>query len=87
MLDASLLATRSDLVSFLRGDADARLARGWRGEVVGAAVKQLVSGSAALAFEPNGALVLERRSLNPIEMTLAVPNADWIDFDPPANAD
>lgn len=86
-LDASLLATRSDLVSFLRGDTDARLARGWRGEVVGAAVKQLVSGSAALAFEPNGALVLERRSGNAIEMTLAVPNADWIEFDPPADAD
>ena len=30
-IDTALLATRADLVAFLRGDADARLRNGWRG--------------------------------------------------------
>ena len=79
LIDTSLLATRSDLVSFLRGDTNSRLAQGWREDAVGAGVRQLVSGDAALAFLPGGSLVLERRSNDPLEMTLAVPTADWVD--------
>lgn len=76
-IDTSLLATRSDLVHFLRGDADARLRQGWRSEVVGHNVNLLVSGSAALAFEPAGTLVLEQRSNDPVGLDLAVPGVDW----------
>jgi ribonuclease D len=50
-LDPSLLATRADLVALLRGDADARLATGWRGAMLGDDVKRLVAGEAALAYE------------------------------------
>ena len=34
-IDTALLATRADLVAFLRGDPDARLAHGWRAELLG----------------------------------------------------
>jgi ribonuclease D len=59
-LDPSLLATRSDLVALLRGDADARLATGWRAAMLGDDVKRLVAGEAALAFDAaNGLRLVE----------------------------
>jgi ribonuclease D len=61
-IEAALLATRNDLVDFLRGDGDARLASGWRFELVGASVRRLVEGKAALAFDGRGGLLLEPRS-------------------------
>ena len=57
-LDPALLATRSDIVSFLRGDADARLATGWRNELVGDGIRRLVNGEAGLTFDPEGRLRL-----------------------------
>ena len=45
-IDASILATRSDLVSFLAHDPDARLARGWRGELLGDGLNRLIEGRA-----------------------------------------
>ncbi len=65
-IDTALVATRSDLEALLRGDADARLATGWRAEAVGAAIRQLVDGHAALAFDGNGHLTLEERSGRPL---------------------
>ncbi|HUS61930.1 MAG TPA: HRDC domain-containing protein [Acidimicrobiales bacterium] len=67
-IDAALLATRSDLEALLRDDPDARLANGWRAELVGRPVKRLVAGQAALAFEGGGQLVLEERSHRPITL-------------------
>jgi ribonuclease D len=61
-IDAGLLATRADLHAFLRGDPDAKLANGWRHELVGDPVRQLVEGEAALAFDGTGGLALEVRS-------------------------
>jgi len=61
-VDTALLATRSDLHAFLRGESHARLATGWRHELVGEPVRQLVEGKAALAFDGRGGLVLEARS-------------------------
>lgn len=61
-IDTAILATRADLESLLRGDDDARLAHGWRHEIVGERIRKLVSGEAALAFGGNGELVLEVRS-------------------------
>jgi ribonuclease D len=57
-IDTSLLATRSDLVALLRGDEDARLASGWRAELLGTDVRRLVDGHAALTFDGKGSLKL-----------------------------
>ncbi|MCX7620209.1 MAG: HRDC domain-containing protein [Acidimicrobiales bacterium] len=65
-IDAALLATRSDIEAFLRGDDEARLATGWRAELVGEPIRRLVSGDAALAFESGGRLRLESRSHEPL---------------------
>ena len=65
-IDTALVATRADLEALLRGDADARLAVGWRAELVGERIRRLVAGEAALAFNGNGGLVLEERSHRPI---------------------
>jgi ribonuclease D len=60
-LDAAVLATRSDIEAFLRGDSESRLFHGWRHEVAGDGIRRLVSGEAALAFDGDGGLVLEPR--------------------------
>lgn len=65
MIEPSLLATRADIEALIRGDPDARLARGWRSEMVGEPLRRLVAGEAALAFD-NGQLVLEERSHRPV---------------------
>jgi ribonuclease D len=70
-IDAALLATRADLHSFLRGDEGARLALGWRHELVGTPVQHLVEGHAALAFDGRGGLLLEARSHTAVDSTKA----------------
>jgi ribonuclease D len=50
-IDASILATRADLVAFLARDADARLSTGWRAELLGDGINRLIEGSAALTFD------------------------------------
>jgi ribonuclease D len=57
-IDTTLLATRHDLVSLLRGDPDARLAHGWRAEILGDDVRSLVEGRAGLTFDGKGGLKL-----------------------------
>jgi len=57
-IDAALLATRNDLVAFLRGDASARLASGWRHDLLGEGIRRLVDGRAALTFDGRGGLDL-----------------------------
>ena len=57
-IDATLLATRNDLVSLLRGDPAARLASGWRHELLGDGIRRLVEGRAALTFDGRGGLRL-----------------------------
>ena len=68
-IDPAMLATRADIESLMRGDADARLERGWRGDLVGGPIRKLVAGNAALAFE-NGTVVFEERSRRPVEHPL-----------------
>jgi ribonuclease D len=60
-IDTTLLATRSDVEALLRGDEVARLAQGWRAEVLGQDIRRLVEGHAAIAFDGHGSLVLEDR--------------------------
>ena len=57
-IDTALLATRNDLVAFLRGDEHARLATGWRHDLLGDGIRRLVAGSAALTFDGKGGLRL-----------------------------
>jgi ribonuclease D len=57
-----VLATRGDLTALLNGDPDARLARGWRAELVGEPVRRMVDGEVALAFERGKGLVMEPRA-------------------------
>ena len=59
-IDPALLGTRADIEAVLRGDADARLAEGWRAEHVGEPIRRLVEGRATLAFH-EGRLLLEDR--------------------------
>jgi len=76
-IDASLLATRSDLHDFLRGQPGARLAEGWRGELIGDRVRRLVSGEAAIAFDGHGGLLLEERSHRSLAVEAPLPPVDW----------
>ena len=57
-IDTSILATRADLVAFLSDDPDARLAHGWRSELLGEGINRLLSGRAALTFDRGNGLLL-----------------------------
>jgi ribonuclease D len=65
-LDTSLLATRADIEALVREDGSSRLLSGWRDDVAGEPVRQLLSGQASLAFNGDGTLVLESRSHRPV---------------------
>lgn len=65
-LDPAVLATRTDVESFLTDGVVSRLDSGWRGDIIGAPISALVTGKAALAFDGNGGLALERRSGEPL---------------------
>ena len=64
-LDASLVATRADIEALVREDGTSRLLTGWRADVAGRPVLELLKGNAALAFDGDGRLVLEARSHQP----------------------
>ena len=57
-IDATLIATRADIEAFLRRVPDNRLQLGWRAELVGATVGRIVAGTAAVAYDGAGRLVL-----------------------------
>ena len=57
-IDTAMLATRNDLVAFLRGDSHARLSAGWRHDLLGDGIRRLVAGNAALTFDGKGGLKL-----------------------------
>jgi ribonuclease D len=60
-IDTTLLATRMDIEGLLRGAPNARLAQGWRADVLGQDIRRLVEGRAALSFDGKGNLILEDR--------------------------
>ena len=49
-LDAGLLGTRKDITDLLSGDPDARMKQGWRADIVGRDIEDLVAGRKALTF-------------------------------------
>ena len=77
-IDTMLLATRSDLSSFLNGEASSRLANGWRHRLLGEPIRRLVAGEFAIAFDGKGGLEREERSGRPVTVDLPLPTADWI---------
>jgi ribonuclease D len=77
LIDPSLLATRADLSAFLSATPGARLATGWRRDLLGDPVRRLLNGEFALAFDGRGGLALERRSGQPVHVELPVPDPPW----------
>jgi len=57
-IDTALLGTRGDILALLRNDPSARLATGWRAELLGDNVRRLVEGRAGLTFDGKGGLRL-----------------------------
>ena len=57
-IDTTLLGTRGDIIGLLRNDPTSRLAVGWRAELLGDDVRQLVEGRAGLTFDGHGGLRL-----------------------------
>ena len=57
-IDPMLVGTRADIVEFLRDEAEARLAHGWRFDLVGRDLGALVAGRTGLAFDGHGGLVM-----------------------------
>ena len=57
-IDTSTLATRADLIAFLAGDPEARLAHGWRAELLGDGIRRLLAGEAGLTFDRGSGLHL-----------------------------
>jgi len=60
-IDATLLATRSDVEGFLRRAPDAQLSHGWRAGLIGPDIARIVAGTAGVAFDGNRGLVLVDR--------------------------
>lgn len=64
-LDPAMLGSRSDIEEFVRS-GESRLASGWREELAGSAIRSLLAGDAAVAFDGEGRVVVEKRSFEPI---------------------
>lgn len=64
-IDASLLATRADIIDFLQAPRVGRLTESWRHDLVGEPLARLAAGDAALAIQGNE-LLIEERSFRPI---------------------
>ncbi|HEX3623541.1 MAG TPA: HRDC domain-containing protein [Acidimicrobiales bacterium] len=60
-IDPALAATRSDIEAYLRGVPESQLAHGWRAEFIGATVDRIVAGTAAVAYDGDGSLILVDR--------------------------
>ena len=61
-LDPSLLGTRNDIEALISGDMNSKLAKGWRGEVVGEVIKKILAGKVSLVFDGTNRILLEPRN-------------------------
>jgi len=64
-LDPAMLGSRNDIEEFVRS-GDSRLAHGWRHDLVGSPIRSLLAGDAAVAFDGDGRVIVEKRSHEPI---------------------
>ena len=53
-LDPALLGTRRDIVDLLAGTSGARLAQGWRADILGRDIEMLIQGRMALTCRGEG---------------------------------
>ena len=60
-LDPVLLGTRADIEALISGEDNAKMANGWRDELVGSTIQNLLEGRSSLAFDGFGRLLLEVR--------------------------
>lgn len=65
-LDPAMLGSRSDIEEFVRS-GESRLAHGWRHDLAGSAIRSLLAGDAAVAFDGDGRVIVEKRSYVPID--------------------
>ena len=63
-VDTAVLATRTDIVAYLRQDSDARLSTGWRHDLIGEQLDDLLQGRAGLSFDGKGGLKMISASPN-----------------------
>lgn len=59
-IETAILATRADIIDYLRGSPSARLRSGWRADLIGPDLADLVAGTAGIAFDGSGGLRLIR---------------------------
>jgi ribonuclease D len=57
-IDATLLATRSDITAFLRKSPNARLREGWRATLIGDDLTRILNGEVGLSVDRDGHLKL-----------------------------
>jgi ribonuclease D len=57
-IDATLLGTRHDILHILRKSPQARLAQGWRADIVGKDIESILAGSLGISFDGHGGLRL-----------------------------
>ena len=60
-IDATLLGTRADVDALLRRDETCRLLSGWRRDIVGSDLEDILNGRAGLSFDGKGHLRLIRQ--------------------------
>ncbi len=65
-LDPAMLGSRGDIEDFVRS-GESRLAHGWRHDLAGSPIRSLLAGDAAVAFDGDGRVIVEKRSHEPIE--------------------
>ena len=63
-LDPTLLGTRNDIEALISGMENAQMAIGWRAEVVGDVVKDLLAGRISLSFDSDAGILMEPRNLD-----------------------
>ncbi len=61
-IDATFLATRSDITAFLRKSPDARLVQGWRATLIGDDLNRILNGDVGLSVDRDGHLKLVEAS-------------------------
>ncbi|MDA8392156.1 MAG: HRDC domain-containing protein [Actinomycetota bacterium] len=65
-IETSLLGTRADIQALVGGEAGARMATGWRAELLGRSLADVVAGRVALVLDGRGGLIVEQRSHVPV---------------------
>lgn len=67
-LDPAMLGARADIEDFVRGD-ESKLSHGWRQDLVAVPIRALLDGEAAVAFDGDGRVIVEKRSYTPVTET------------------